>query len=138
MLAICLPWLTPTRDVISAVLSDHCKAGHLHSVLGEGHAEPAIAAFEAAYRVLSEHRLRDLTLLPPSCGFITHDEVRLLSLCCAAQMHGGASARRQASGFVGPVWSPFLFASLERLTCVLSQRSLWLSFTATALRRTFH
>ena len=107
-------------------------------VLGERHAEPAIAAFEAAYRVISDHGLRELTLLPPSCGFITHDEVRLLSLCCAAQMHGGACARRQASGFVGPVWSPFLFASLKRLTCVLSQRSLWLSSTAAALRRAFH
>ena len=31
VLAICLPWLTPTREVISAVLSDHCKAGHLHT-----------------------------------------------------------------------------------------------------------
>ena len=107
-------------------------------VLGEGHAGPAIAAFEAANRVLSDHGLRALTLLPPSCGFITHDEVRLLSLCCATQTHGGASARRQASGFVGPVWSPFLFASLERLTRVLSQRSLWLSSTATASRRAFH
>ena len=107
-------------------------------VLGEVHAEPAIAAFEAAYQVLSVHGLRDLTLLPPSCGFITHDEVRLLSLCSAAQMHGGANARRQASGFVGPVWSPFLFASLERLTCVLSQRSLRLSSTTTALWRAFH
>ena len=107
-------------------------------VLGEGHAGPAIAAFEAANRVLSDHGLRALTLLPPSCGFITHDEVRLLSLCCAAQTHGGANARWQASGFVGPVWSPFLFASLERLTCVLSQRSLWLSSTATASRRAFH
>ena len=107
-------------------------------VLGEVHAEPAIAAFEAAYQVLSVHGLRDLTLLPPSCGFITHDEVRLLSLCSAAQMHGGASARRQASGFVGPVWSPFLFASLERLTCVLSRRSLRLSSTTTALWRAFH
>ena len=107
-------------------------------VLGEGHAGPAIAAFEAANRVLSDHGLRALTLLPPSCGFITHDEVRLLSLCCATQTHGGASARRQASGFVGPVWSPFLFASLERLTRVLSQRSLWLSSTATALRWAFH
>ena len=29
--ALCLPWLTPTREVISAVLSDHCKAGHLHT-----------------------------------------------------------------------------------------------------------
>ena len=107
-------------------------------VLGEGHAGPAIAAFEAANRVLSDHGLRALTLLPPSCGFITHDEVRLLSLCCAAQTHGLASARWQASGFMGPVWSPFLFASLERLTCVLSQRSIWLSSTATALRRAFH
>ena len=92
--------------------------------LGDGHAETALAAFEAACRVLTDHGVRTLVLLPPSCGFITHDEVRLLSLCCAAQAGHDAGTRRQAGVLVGPVWSPFLFASLERLTCVLARRSL--------------
>ena len=107
-------------------------------VLGPIHAPPSLAAFEAANRVLTDHGLRRLRLLPPPCGFITHDEVCLLSLCCATQSGANASARRQAGTLVGPVWSPFLFASLERLTCVLARRSLLLSSTAAAMRRAFH
>ena len=109
-----------------------------HRVLGPAHATSALAAFEAANRVLTDHGLRRLRLLPPPCGFITHDEVCLLSLCCATQSGANASARRQAGTLVGPVWSPFLFASLERLTCVLARRSLLLSSTAAAMRRAFH
>ena len=109
-----------------------------HRVLGAEHAGPALAAFEAAYQVLADHGRRTLMLLPPSCGFITHDEVRFLSLCCATQSGRNASARREATWLVGPVWSPFLFASLERLTCVFARRSLRLSSTAAALRRAFH
>lgn len=107
-------------------------------VLGPIHATPALAAFEAANRVLTDHGLRRLRLLPPPCGFITHDEVCLLSLCCATQSGSNASARRQAGALVGPVWSPFLFASLERLTCVLARRSFLLSSAAAAMRRAFH
>lgn len=107
-------------------------------VLGPVHAEPALAAFEAANRVLTDHGLRRLWLLPLSCGRITHDEVCLLSLCSATQSGSNANARRQAGALVGPVWSPFLFASLERLTCVFARRSLRFSSTAAALRRAFH
>lgn len=107
-------------------------------VLGPMHATPALAAFEAANRVLTDHGLRHLRLLPPPCGFITHDEVCLLSLCCATQSGSNASARRQARALVGPVWSPFLSASLERLTCVLARRALLLSSTAAAMRHAFH
>ena len=82
-------------------------------VLGTGHATPALAALEAAYGVLADHGVRPLRLLPPSCGHITHDEVCLLSLCCATQSGSNASARRQAGALVGPVWSPFLSASLS-------------------------
>ena len=109
-----------------------------HRVLGNACAPPALAALEAAYGVLNDHGVRPLRLLPPSCGFITHDEVCLLSLCCATQSRSDANARRQADALVGPVWSPFLFASLERLTCVLAKRSILLSSTAAALRRAFH
>ena len=107
-------------------------------VLGTSHATPALTAFEAAHKVLAEHGVRPLTLLPPSCGFITHDEVRLLSLCCTTQSGSNASARAQAGALVGPVWSPFLFASVERLTCVLARRSLLLSSAAATMRRAFH
>ena len=107
-------------------------------MLGPEHAGPAVAAFEAANRVLTDHGVRRLCLLPPACGFITHDEVCLLSLCSAAQSGSNANARRQAGVLVGPVWSPFLFASLERLTCVFARRSLLFSSTAAALRRAFH
>ena len=107
-------------------------------VLGPEHAGPAVAAFEAANRVLTDHGVRRLCLLPPACGFITHDEVCLLSLCSAAQSGSNANARRQAGALVGPVWSPFLSASLERLTCVFARRSLLFSSTAAALRRAFH
>ena len=107
-------------------------------MLGPAHATPALAAFEAANRVLTDHGVRRFRLLPPPCGFISHDEVCLLSLCCATQSGSNASARRQAGALVGAVWSPFLFASLERLTCVLARRSLLLSSTAAAMRRAFH
>ena len=107
-------------------------------VLGPVHAAPALAALEAANRVLTEHGLRRLVLLPPPCRFITHDEVCLLSLCCATQSGTHASARRQAGALVGPVWSPFLFASLERLTRALAQRLLHLSSAAAARRCAFH
>ena len=72
-------------------------------VLDAGHATPALAAFEAAYRVLADHGVRSLRLLPPSCGFITHDEVGLLSLCCATQSGPAASVCRQAGALVGAV-----------------------------------
>ena len=107
-------------------------------VLGSVHATPALAALEAACRVLADHGVRPVTLLPPSCGFITHDEACLLSLCGATQSGSDTSGRRQADALVGPVWSPFLFASLERFTGVLARRSLLLSSTAAALRRAFH
>ena len=51
-----------------------------HRVLGSAHATTALAAFEAANGVLATRSLRCLRLLPPSCRFITHDEVCLLSL----------------------------------------------------------
>ena len=107
-------------------------------VLGPVHARPALVAFGAASRVLTDHGVRRFRLLPPSCGFISHDEVCLLSLCCATQSGSNASARRQAGALVGPVWSPFLFASLERLTCVFARRSLLFSSTAAAMRCAFH
>ena len=116
----------------------HLISTGFRSVLGTAHATPALAALEAAYGVLADHGVRPLRLLPPSCGFITHDEVCLLSLCCATQSGSSASARRQAGALVGPVWSPFLSASLERLTGVLARRSLLLSSTAAALRHAFH
>ena len=119
------------------------RCGHViskgfRSVLGTAHATPALAALEAVYGVLADHGVRRLRLLPPSCGFITYDEVCLLSLCCATQSGSSASARRQAGALVGPVWSPFLSASLHRLTGVLARRSLLFSSTAAALRRAFH
>ena len=109
-------------------------------VLGAVHATPALAALEAACRVLADHGVRPVRLLPPSCGcgFITHDEARLLSLCRATQSGSDTSGRLQADALVGPVWSPFLFASLERFTDVLARRSLLLSSTAAALRCAFH
>jgi len=107
-------------------------------VLGSVHATPALAAFEAACRVLADHGVRPVRLLPPSCGFITHDEACLLSLCRATQSGSDTSGRLQADALVGPVWSPFLFTSLERLTGVLARHSLLLSSTAAALRRAFH
>ena len=108
------------------------------NVLGPEYAKPALEAFESAYGVLVDHGVRALVLLPPSCGFITHDEVCLLSLCRAAQTDHAASARRQAEALVGPIWSPFLFASVERLTSVLARRSLCLSSAAAELRCVFH
>ena len=120
------------------VASLGCESPRSRRTLGTGHATPAPAAFEAAYRVLSDHGVRPLRLLPPSCGFITHDEVCLLSLCCATQSGCNESARQQAVAFVGPAWSPFLFSSVQRLTGVLARRSLVLSSTAAALRRAFH
>lgn len=116
----------------------HLISTGFRSVLGTAHATPALAALEAACGVLADHGVRPLRLLPPSCGFITHDEVCLLSLCCATQSGSNASARRQAGALVGAVWSPFLSASLERLTGVLTRRSLLLSSTAAALRCAFH
>jgi len=107
-------------------------------VLGSVHAPPALVAFEAACQVLADHGVRPVRLLPPSCGFITRDEASLLSLCRATQSGGDTSGRRQADALVGPVWSPCLLASLERLTGVLTRRSLLLSSTAAALRRTYH
>lgn len=107
-------------------------------VLGSVHAAPALAALEAACRVLADHGVRPVALLPPSCGFITRDEACLLSLCRATQSGSDTNGRRQADALVGPVWSPFLFASLERFTGVLARRSLLLSSTAAALRRAFH
>lgn len=130
-------WALRQRLNRSAGCSDLLSMG-FRRVLGPMHATPALAAFEAANRVLTDHGLRRLRLLPPPCGFITHDEVCLLSLCCATQSGANASARRQAGALVGPVWSPFLFASLERLTCVLARRSLLLSSTAAVMRRAFH
>ena len=107
-------------------------------VLGSVHATPALAAFEAACRVLADHGVRPVRLLPPSCRFITHDEARLLSLCRATQSGSDTSGRLQADTLVGPVWSPSLFASLERFTGVLARRSLLLSSGAATLRRAFH
>ena len=72
-------------------------------VLGVAQATRALAALEATYRVLARHGVRSLSLLPPSCGFITHDEARLLSLCCVAQSGSSQDARRQATTLVGPV-----------------------------------
>ena len=92
----------------------------------------------ADHAVLADHGVRPLSLLPPSCGHITHDEVCLLSLCCATQSGRNTSARRQARALGGAVWSPFLFASVERLTCVLARRSLLLSSAATAMRCVYH
>ena len=106
--------------------------------LGRKHAAPALASFEAAYQVLAGHGTRVLNLLPPSCGFITRDEVCLLALCRAAQAGGGACTRRQARAFVGPAWSPFLCAFLERFTRILVRRSLRLSSTAATLRHAYH
>ena len=130
-------WALRQRLNGSAGCSDLVSIG-FRRVLGSMYATPALAAFEAANRVLTDHGRRRLRLLPPPCGFITHDEVCLLSLCCATQSGANASARRQADALVGPVWSPFLFASLERLTCVLARRSLLLSSTASAMRRAYH
>ena len=130
-------WALRQRPVGTDGCSRLVSAG-FHRALGAGHAEPALAAFEAAHQILTDHGLRTHTMLPPSCGFITHDEVRLLSLCCATQSGCNASARRQATALVGPVRSPFLFASLERLTGVLARRSLRLSSAAAALRRAYH
>ena len=130
-------WALRQRLVANCGCSRLLSTG-FHRVLGTGHATPALAALEAAHRVLADHGVRPLSLLPPSCGYITHDEVCLLALCCAVQSGCNDSARRQAGALVGPVWSPFLSASLQRLTGVLARRSLLLSSTAAALRRAYH
>lgn len=130
-------WALRQRLSNSSECSRLVSAG-FRRVLGHAHATPALAAFEAANGALTDHGVRRLRLLPPSCGFITHDEVCLLSLYCTTQSGSNSSARHQAGALVGPVWSPFLFASVERLTCVLARRSLVLSSTAASMRRSFH
>ena len=107
-------------------------------VLGPQRATPALAALDSASRILADHGERPMSLLPPSCGFITYDEIRLIALCCAAQSGRNPNAHRQARALVGPIWSPFLLASLERLTGVFAERSLQLSSAAAAMRRVFH
>ena len=113
-------------------------AAGFRRVLGGEHAASALASFEAAYRVLAGRGSRTLTLLPPSSGLITRDELCLLTLCRAAQAGGGASTHRQAGAFVGPARSRLLSAPLVRFTGVLARRSLRLSSAAAALRRAYH
>ena len=107
-------------------------------ILGVGHAEPALVALESAYRVLTERGARRLTVLPPACGFITHDEIRLLSLCFAAQAGNDASALRQADALVGPERARLLFASIEQLTSIFARCSIRLSSSTSALLRAYH
>ena len=108
------------------------------ATLGDEHAEPALAALQSVFHVFAGLGKGPLALLPPGCGFITHDEVRLLTLCCAVQSGHLACARRHARSLVGPVWSPHLTAALTRLTCILARCSLRLSSSPEAMQRAFH
>lgn len=120
-----------------------CRCNHLVSTgfrftLGERHAEPALDALSGTYRVLSALGKRRPLLLPPPSGFITHDEVRLLSLCTTAQSGLVARSREQARAFVGPRWSPRLVTPLTELTRILADCSLHLSSGPCEMRRAFH
>lgn len=86
----------------------------------------------------AEHGARRLSVLPPACAFITHDEIRMLSLCFAAQAGHDACALRLADALVGPDRSRLLFASIEQLTSILARCSIRLSSSASALLRAYH
>ena len=74
----------------------------------------------------------------PSCQLFVHEEVCLLSLCCATQSGSNAGTRPQAGALVGPMLSSVPSASLERLTGVFARRSFQFVSTAAVLRRAFH
>lgn len=113
------------------------SAGLRHT-LGERHAEPALSALFGTSRVLAALGGHRPLLLPPRCGFITHDEVCLLSLCSTAQLGFVERSREQARAFAGPRWSPDLVTSLTRLTRVLADCSLHLWSSACEMRRAFN
>ena len=130
-------WTLRQRPEGASGCSRYLSTGY-RATLGDEHAEPALAALESVFRVFAGLGKEPLVLLPPGCGFITHDEVRLLTLCCAAQAGHLACARRQARSLVGPVWSPHLTAALTRFTCILARCSLRLSSNPGAMQRAFH
>ena len=132
-----LLWALRQRLLDAGESSERVSTG-FRRILGAGHAEPALVAVESAYRVLTEHGARRLAVLPPACAFITHDEIRLLSLCFAAQAGHDASALRQADALVGPERSRPLFASIEQLTSILARCSIRLSSSTSALLRAYH
>ena len=130
-------WTLRQRPEGGSGCSRYLSTGY-RATLGEEHAARALAALESVFRVFAGLGREPLVLLPPGCGFITHDEVRLLTLCCAAQAGHLAYARRQARSLVGPVWSPHLTAALTRLTYILARCSLRLSSNPGAMQRAFH
>ena len=130
-------WTLRQRPEGASGCSRYLSTGY-RATLGDEHAEPALVALESVFRVFAGLGKEPLVLLPPGCGFITHDEVRLLTLCCAAQAGHLACARRQDRSLVGPVWSPHLTAALTRFTCILARCSLRLSSNPGAMQRAFH
>lgn len=132
-----LLWALRQRLLDGGGSSERVSTG-FRRILGAAHAELALAAVESAYRVLTENGARRLAVLPPACAFITHDEIRLLSLCFAAQAGCSASALRQADALVGPERSRLLFDSIEQLASILSRCSIRLSSSTSALLRAYH
>ena len=110
----------------------------LRSTLGEHHTEPALAALFGTSQVLAALGEQRPLLLPPRCGFVTHDELRLLSLCSTAQSGLVARSREEAHALAGPRWSRDLVISLTRLTRVFADCSLHLSSSPCEMRRAFH
>ena len=132
-----LLWTLRQRLLDAGGSSERVTTG-FRRILGAVHAESALAAVESAYRVLTETGARRLALLPPACAFITHDEIRLLSLCFAAQAGHDASALRQADALIGPERAQRLFVSIEHLARILARCSIRLSPSTSALLRAYH
>lgn len=126
------------EQLLHAGASSELVSAGFRRVLGAEHAESALVAITCACRVLTATGVRRLAWLPPACAFITRDEIRLLSLCFAAQAGHDASALRQADALVGPERSHHLFASIEQLTNILARCSIRLSSTASVLLGAYH
>ena len=139
--ALCLPWLTPTREAVAGLLFEYCEAGFLRATNRCTRDAGSLAGALLEITSEGERELQRLVLYrtgQPAHPLVILCETGRLRAVGATQSGSNSSARWQAGALVGAVWSPFLFASLERLTCVLARRSHLLSSTAAAMRRAFH
>ena len=131
----------PTRTTRGVSFASSMRAPGTSIRVGALHGWPELPITARDVEVLAVVHgasFRRLAVLPPACAFITHDEIRLLSLCFAAQAGCSASALRQADALVGPERSRLLFDSIEQLVGILSRWSIRLSPSTSALLRAYH
>ena len=101
-----------------------------HRAFGVSRVEQALLDFDASFSMLWTHLTRGVSLMPPWCGSLTHDELLLLHLCAVVQDDRNVHARDVAQGLVGPIWAGLVCDRLRQFVTVMRERGFRLPLRA--------